>query len=182
MGRAGRFSPFNDGMKTHLVANFMWRTTSVKTSVKQANLKLRNRLSYYCQLFALFWVMPVRVPLSLTQIQGARTPICAGRLQWSPQPRHCDAKADSHSRFRALPQPPGWRQEPRPGPMPEQFPAARPPPLMSNHTIDLYIPCLLSHKWRPHIPIKSQHSAITVEPASGMTNKNEFGRCTIRLW
>jgi hypothetical protein len=86
-------------MKTHLVANFMWRTTSVK----QANLKLRNRLSYYCQLFALFWVMPVRAPQLLTQIQGARTPICAGRLQWPPRPRHCEAKADSHSRFRALP-------------------------------------------------------------------------------
>jgi hypothetical protein len=29
------------------------------------------------------------------------------------------------------------------------------------------------------LPIKSQLSAITVEPVSGLANKNEFGRCAL---
>jgi hypothetical protein len=55
MGRAGQFSPFDDGMKAHLVANSIWRTCSVLKD----NWKPWHGLNYYCQLFALFWVVTV---------------------------------------------------------------------------------------------------------------------------
>jgi hypothetical protein len=81
--------------------------------------------------------------------------------------------------FAHFPQQPGWRHEPWPVPVPEPFPAASPSPLTSNHSIILYYHSLPSRGDVHGLPIKSRHSAITVEPASGLANKNEFGRCAL---
>jgi hypothetical protein len=110
-------------MKTHLVANFIWRTMSVK----QANLKSRNRLYYYCQLFALFWVMPVRTPRLLNQVQGCPDTDLRGPFPMAPAGRAIvQQRRIPIPGFAHFPQQPGWRQEPRPVPVPEPFPARQP--------------------------------------------------------
>jgi hypothetical protein len=81
--------------------------------------------------------------------------------------------------FAHFPQQPGWRHEPRSLPVPVPFPAARPPPRMSTHSFILYIHSLPSRGDDHLLPIKSQLSAITVEPAPGLVNKIEFGRCAL---
>jgi hypothetical protein len=50
---------------------------------------------------------------------------------------------------------------------------------MSTHSLILYIHSLPSCGDNHLLPIKSQLSAITVEPAPGLANKNEFGRCAL---
>jgi len=178
MGQAGRFSPFDYRIKTHLVASFISRTTSVK----QANLKSRNRLNYYCHLFALFWVMPVRAPQSPTQSQGpghrfART--VSNGPRW---PRHCAAKADSIfpvSRSSLNNRTGGMN----PGRCRRwcgcHFPLPPVPHLCLNIRY-AYKTTIFSRVGDGHLlPIKSHLSAITVEPASGLATKNKFGRCAL---
>jgi hypothetical protein len=81
--------------------------------------------------------------------------------------------------FAHFPQQPGWRQEPRPVAVPVPFPADSPPPFMSYHSFILFI-TLFHRSADDHLlPIKSQLSAITVELAPGLANKNEFGRCAL---
>jgi hypothetical protein len=142
MERAGRFSPFDYRIKTHLVANSLWRITSVK----QANLKSRNRLNYYCQLFALFWVIPVRAPQSLNQVQGGQTPIC-GPFPIAPAGRAIvQPKRIFIPDFAHFPQQPSWRHELRPVPEPKPFPASSPSLLKSSHSIILFISLTPSRK------------------------------------